>query len=176
MVSAGKNGTIYLVDRDNMGRYNGSTDQIVQSIVNIFTKVTGIEGGNFGSPVYFNGNVYFGPVSDNIQSFQLSNGLLSNSPTSRTSASYAQRGATMAVSANGNANGILWSLESNGTTTPGVLHAYDAGNLANELYNSEQVVVRDSLDAWFKFTVPTVVNGNVYITSVNQLSGYGLLP
>ena len=176
MVSAGKNGTIYLVDRDNMGQYNMTSDQIVESIVNIFTNVTGIEGGNFSSPVYYNGNVYFGPVSDNIQAFQLSDGLLSNTPTSRTLDSYDQRGATMAISANGGTNGILWSLQSNGTLAAGILHAYDPGNLANELYNSSQAGSRDTLDAWWKFTVPVVVNGKVFVTSVNQLTVYGLLP
>ena len=109
MVSAGKNGTIYLVDRDNMGHYHSNTDQIVQSIVNIFTESTGEEGGNFSSPVYFNGRVYFAPVEGNVQAFQLSSGLLSTTPTSRTSATYDGRGGTMAISANGNTNGILWA-------------------------------------------------------------------
>jgi hypothetical protein len=176
MVSAGKNGTIYLVDRDNMGHYNPSSDPIVQSIINIFTKAVGIEGGNFGSPIYFNGNIYFSPVSDNIQAFRLSNGILTTTPTSRTSDIYDVRGGTITISANGNANGILWSLQSNGTAAAGVLHAYDASNLGSELYNSSQAVVRDTLDAWWKFTVPTVVNGKVYINSVSQLTAYGLLP
>jgi hypothetical protein len=176
MVSAGKGGAIYLVDRNDMGHYNTSGDQIVQSIVGIFTKVTGSEGGNFSSPVYYNGYVYFGPVSDSVQAFQLSSGLLSTSPTSLTSAIYGQRGATLAISANDGANGILWALQSNGTSAPGVLHAYDPSNLANELYNSGQAGSRDTLDAWWKFTVPTVVNGKVFVTSVNQLTVYGLLP
>jgi hypothetical protein len=176
MVSAGKNGSIYLVDRENMGHYNANSDQIVQSIVNIFTKVTGIEGGNFGSPVYFNGYVYFSPVSDYIQAFQLSNGLLTTTPTSRSSQIYDGRGGTMSISANGSSNGILWALQSSGTTTPGVLHAYDAANLGTELYNSGQAPLRDTLDVWWKFTAPVVANGKVFITSMGQLTGYGLLP
>ena len=63
MLSAGKNGTIYLVDRDNMGHFNSSIDQIVQELVNIFPNNLGIEGGNFSSPVYWNGSVYFAPVA-----------------------------------------------------------------------------------------------------------------
>ena len=176
MVSAGKNGTIYLVDRDNMGHYHSNTNQIVQSVVNIFTNVTGEEGGSFCSPVYFNGNVYFSPVQANIQAFQLSNGLLSTTPTSRSSEQYGGRGSTMAISANGNSGGILWALETNGTSSPGVLHAYDATNLGNELYNSNQAGMRDTLDAWFKFNMPLVANGKVFISSVSQLTVYGLLP
>ena len=176
MVSAGKNGTIYLVDRDNLGHYNQSSDQIVQTVVNIFSKTTGIEGGNFSSPVYFDGNIYFSPVSDNIQSFGLSSGLLQSTPSSRTSKAFGFRGGTMAISANGAANGILWALESNGTTVPGVLHAYDAVNLATELYNSDQAGSRDTLPAWSKFSLPLIAKGKVYAVGVSELTVYGLLP
>ena len=177
MVSAGKNGTIYLVDRDNMmGHYHTNVDQIVESVVNIFPNNLGQEGGNFCSPVYFNGNVYFSPVQESVQAFQLSSGLLSTNPTSSSSEQYNGRGGTMAISANGNSNGILWTLQSTGMVTPGVLHAYDATNLGNELYNSNQAGTRDTLDAWFKFTLPLVANGKVFISSVSQLTVYGPLP
>ena len=182
MVSASKNATIYLVDRDNMGHYQSNTDQIIQELVNIFPNDVGIEGGNFGSPVYFNGNVYFGPVSSTVQAFALTNGLLSTAPTSQSAEVYEQteseeRGATMAISANGNTNGILWTLQSNdGESSPGTLHAYDATNLGHELYTSDQAGTRDTLDAWWKFSVPLVVNGRVYVSSTSQLTVYGLLP
>ncbi|HWW00426.1 MAG TPA: fibronectin type III domain-containing protein [Candidatus Acidoferrum sp.] len=183
MVSAGKGGTIYLVDRDNMGHFHSGGDLVVQSIPNIFPNLLATDGGNFSSPVFYNGSVYFGPVANTIQAFQLSNGLLSTTPTSQTSQIYYGRGGTMAVSANGNANGIFWALRCNDTVeppqipgVPGTLHAYDATNLGNELYNSDQAGSRDTLDFWWKFTVPIVVNGKVFITSVNQVTAYGLLP
>ena len=71
MVSAGKNNTVYLVDRDAMGHYSGTTSdsQIVQSLINIFPFGTP-EPGNYSAAVYFNGNVYFGPIADNIQAAQ----------------------------------------------------------------------------------------------------------
>ena len=94
MVSAGKNGTVYLVDRDNMGHFNSSTDQIVQELVNIFPNNLGIDGGNFSSPVYWNGSVNFAPVGGPVQAFSLTNGLLSTSPTSQTSQTYNGRGGT----------------------------------------------------------------------------------
>ena len=176
MLSAGKNGTIYLVNRDNMGHYNATNDNIVEEVVNIFTNATSYTGGSFCSPVYFNGNVYFSPVKDNVQAFSLTNGLVSMSPTSRSSEQYGSRGGTMAISANGNSSGILWTLQTTGTASPGVLYAYDATNLTNELYNSNQAGTRDALDVWLKFTVPVVANGKVFISSVSQLTVYGLLP
>jgi len=183
MVSAGKNGTIYLVDRDNMGHYNSKTDPDVQSLVNVLTNNLGADGGNFGSPVYFNGNVYFSPVQATVQAFSLTNGLLSTKPNSRSSEVYPQRGGAMSISANGNTNGILWTLQTHHTVEPptpavepGTLHAYDATNLGNELYNSDQAGSRDTLDVWWKFSTPVVANGKVFVTSFSQLTVYGLLP
>ena len=82
----------------------------------------------------------------------------------------------MAVSPNGTANGILWALQSTGTLTPGVLHAYNPANVTNEYYNSTQAGTRDTLDIWWKFSVPLVANGKVFISSMSQLTVYGLLP
>ena len=183
MVGAGKNGTVYLVDRDNMGHFHSNNDQIVQSLTNIWTNSSGGEAGLFGTPAYFNGSVYFSPVDDTVQAFQLNNGLLTTTPTSHSvetyngaTSTFSARGGTLAISANGNANGILWALESKGDTAPGILHAYDATNLGNELYNSSQAGSRDALDPWLKFTAPVVANGRVYVVSAGQLTAYGLLP
>jgi hypothetical protein len=115
-------------------------------------------------------------VAGPVQAFQLANGLLSTSPTSQTSQTYSGRGATMAISANGASNGILWTLQTAGSGVPGILHAYDATNLSKELYNSNQAGTRDTLDEWDKFSVPVVANGEVFVTSTSQLTIYGLLP
>ncbi len=184
MVSAGKDGTICLVDRNNMGHFNSSSNDIVQSLLYIFPNSLQTDGGNFSSPVYYKGYVYFGPVANTVQAFQLSNGLLSTNATSQTSEIYDGRGGTMAVSANGGTNGILWTLQCNDTgepppgppAVPGTLHAYNAANLTNELYNSDQAGSRDTLGNWWKFTTPIVVNGKVFVSSGGQLTVYGLLP
>jgi chitodextrinase len=174
LVSAGKNGTIYLIDRDNMGHFNASNDgQIVQSLANAFPNGSP-EPGNFSTPAFFTGRVYFSPSNDNIQAFQLSNGLLSTGPNSRSSETYSGRGGSIAVSASGSSNGILWALQSNSGV--GVLHAYDATNLANELYSSDQAGTRDTLGTWTKFNVPLVANGRVFAAANDALVGYGLLP
>jgi fibronectin type 3 domain-containing protein len=175
MVSAGKNGTVYLVDRDHMGGFNANSDPDIQSLTNIFPNQLGIEGGNFSSPVYWNGWVYFAPVQGTVQAFKLTNGLLSTSATSQTSQTYAGRGGTMSISANGSSNGILWTLQTGGAGVPGILHAYDATNLSNELYNSNQAGARDQLDEWDKFTLPVVANGKVFVVGTSQLTVFGLL-
>ncbi len=174
LVSAAKSGTIYVVDRDNMGHFHsGNNSQIVQSIANAFNG--GQEAGNYSAPVFFNNTVYFSAVSDVLKAFQFTNGLLSVSPASTSVASYPNRGGVMSISANGSGNGILWAIQNN-DPSPGVLRAYDANNLSNELYNSSQAGARDALDVAAKFTIPVVANGKVFVVSNTQLTVYGLLP
>jgi hypothetical protein len=120
--------------------------------------------------------VYFAPVGGPVQAFKLANGLLSTSPSSSSSETYNGRGGTMSISANGSSNGILWTLQTNGAGAPGLLHAYDATNLSNELYNSGQAGTRDTMDEWDKFSVPVVADGEVFVASNSQLTVYGLLP
>jgi hypothetical protein len=175
-ITAGKNATIHVVDRDNMGQFNSSGDsKAVQSLPNIFPFGTP-EPGNYSAPVYFNGSVYFSPVADEIKAFRLSNGLLSTSPTSQSSATFAYRGGALAISANATTDGILWAVERRGGTTPGMLHAYDSSDLAIELYNSDQAGTRDTLDVAGTFSTPLVANGKVFVSGASQLVVYGLLP
>jgi hypothetical protein len=166
-----------------MGHYDSiNNNQAVQTLVNIFPFGTP-EPGNYSAPAYFNGTVYFSPVNDNIQAFTLTNGLFNPSPVSRSSAVYAYPGGSLAISASGSANGILWSVERDATAVsdgdssrPGVLHAYDPANLATELYNSDQAGSRDRLSPAAKFSAPVVANGKVFVATVNTLTVYGLLP
>jgi len=183
-ITAGKNGTIYVIDRDNLGHFNSANDnQILQSLVNSFPGGT-YTTGNFKAPVFFNGHVYFSADSDNIKAFAVTNGLLSTSPTSQTSLLPGYPGATLAISANGSTGAILWAVErfgtdqtGSGTVAPGVLHAYDANNLASELYNSNQAAGgRDAMDFAAKWAAPLIANGRVFVASNSQLAIYGLLP
>ena len=182
LITAGKNGTIYVVNRDNMGHFNPSNDsQIVQSLVNALPN-SDQDHGNYSSPAYFNGYVYFGAIGDNLRAFQLTNGLLSSTPSSSSAEVYQVRGASYAISANGNSNAILWAIQNNGadpnddTGVPGILYAYNANNLSNELYNSSQSGSRDTLDAAAKFSIPLVVNGKVFVAGQTRLTAFGLLP
>ena len=88
-------------------------------------------------------------------------------------------GANMTVSSNGANNGIVWTLENSGTRTkaaPAILHAYNAANVARELYNSNQSGTRDQPGSAVKFSLPTVANGKVYVATKTGLTVYGLLP
>ncbi|MBM2845272.1 MAG: pyrrolo-quinoline quinone [Bacteroidetes bacterium] len=173
LIGSGKNATVYVVNRDSMGHFRPNNDShAVQTLPNIFPNGTP-EPGNFINPVYFNGTVYFSPVADNIQAFQLSNGLLITAPTSRSSELYTMPGGTLAISANGNTNGILWAVQRNGTTAPGVLYAYDPANLSTVFYNSNQAGSRDIMDFAAKYTMPLVVNGKVFVVTLSGLTMYG---
>jgi chitodextrinase len=135
-LTAGKSGTIYLLDRDNLGGYNPNNDnQIVQSIVNIFPNGNW-HTGNFKAPVYWNGSLYYSADADYIKSFAVSNGLIIPFPTSQSSFILNYPGATLGISANGTSNAILWAVQrvdldptGGGVQGPGSLHAFDATNL-----------------------------------------------
>jgi len=179
LVAVSKVGKIYLIDRNNMGHFCStctSTDtQIVQEISKALA-------GMWGMPAYWNGNVYLPGASrngtaDNLKAFSFNannSGLLSASPTSQSPELFTN-GPTPSVSANGNSNGIVWGLD-NGSSCCQVLHAYDATNLSQELYNSNQAPnSRDVLGHAVNFTVPTIANGKVYVGSRFELSIFGLL-
>jgi uncharacterized protein (TIGR03437 family) len=166
MISAGKEGRIYLLDRDRMGRFRADADsQIVQSIA-------GALGPVFGGPAYFNGALYFSPSEDKLKAFSVSGAHIESLPLSQSSGAFYYPGAVPAVSANGALNGIVWIIEGGFS---GTLHAFDASNLANELYNSQLNSSRDALGSFVKFSVPTIANGRVYVGTKNALAVFGLL-
>ncbi len=172
LLASGKPGILYLINRDGMGHFHSGNDsQIVQSVP-AFPNTSGITSGIFMSPAYWNGSVYVSGIGDSVQAFALSAGLLSTSPTSQTGQQFPFPGATVSVSSNGGAAGILWVLDGSG----GVLYAYDATNLTTELYDTGQASGgRDALGAPVKFAVPTVANGHVYVGTQTELDVYGLL-
>ena len=187
LVGGGKDGRVFVLDRDHMGGFNPpsnpacdgtstpptSCDNVVQTIPDIgnaqFDNI-------FGTPAYFNGLVYFHPQTSTLQAFQYNNGTLAR--TASASTTFGDHGATPSISANGTSGGIVWELQTDAWSTngPAVLHASDATNIATELYNSSQAVNgRDAAGPAIKFTTPTIANGRVYVGTGNQLDVYGLL-
>ena len=166
-VGAGKDAVIYVVDRNLMGGFNPTTDNIYQEVSGLLAK------GVFAKPAFFNGTIYFGAVGDNIRAVPISNAKLSTTASSLTGESFIYPGTTPTVSANATQNAILWAVEN---TSPAVLHAYDATNLATEFYNTNQAVSnRDHFGNGNKFMVPIVVNGKVFVGTPNGVAVFGLL-
>ena len=166
-VGSGKDPAIFVLDRDNMGRFNSSSN-------NVYQEIDGqLSGGVWAKPSYFNGTVYYGAVGDAIKAFRISSGKLATSPSSQTSHAFGYPGATPSISASGATNGIVWVVENGGT---GVLHAYDATNLATELYNSNQAANNRDHFSGNKFITPMVANGKVYVGTTNSVAAFGLLP
>ncbi|HJZ84048.1 MAG TPA: pyrrolo-quinoline quinone [Polyangia bacterium] len=179
VLATGKTGILYVLDRDNMGQKGAvADDQIVQS-VGVQPNLTDT-GGMFGQPAYWNGNLYAVAIDDYAKAFTLLDGTVSDVPISQSATPFAYPGATPAVSAFGASNGVVWALEGNGYSPSAsvsvVLHAYDANDLATELYNSSLAGPRDAAGAAVKFAVPTVANGKVYVGTQAELTVYGLLP
>jgi hypothetical protein len=172
LAQSGKEGTLYLVNRDSMGKYNPNSNdsQIVQNI-------PGANGGMWSSPAWWNNTLYIGGQFDNLKafSFDVTTGKFNPSPISATATSYGFPPATPSISANGNSNAILWAIQTEGYSLrrPEILHAYDATNLAKELFNSTQGGGNGAGGA-VKFAVPTIANGKVYVGAVGRLNVYGL--
>ncbi|MGO9454291.1 MAG: hypothetical protein ACLQDV_25075 [Candidatus Binataceae bacterium] len=182
-IGGGKDGNIFVVNRDKMGGYNPppvDTNNVIQTVQ------TGTQEYNniFSTPVYWNGSIYYHCNQDVLRAFSwnASTGLLSTSATSKVTPVYGKHGATASLSSNGAANGIVWDIDNSayvdtGTGSgPSILHAYDATNVATELYNSSQAGSRDTAGAALKFTVPTIAGGRVFVPTSTELDVYGLLP
>ncbi len=167
MVGGGKEGVLYLVNRDNLGHLATAPVEAI----------SGQLGAVHSSPAYWNNLVFVGAANTKVKAFALSNGLLSTTPSSVTPTAFGFPGAEFSISANGTSNAILWALDSAAFATggPAILHAYNAAKLATELWNSNQAAARDTPGPGLKFTVPTVANGKVYVGTANALSAYGSL-
>jgi hypothetical protein len=168
-VGAGKDNLIYVVNRDLMGKFNISNDSAIYQEISS----NGLAGGVWASPAYFNNTVYYGAVGDKLRAFAIANAKLTTPASSMTSANFAYPGTTPSVSANGNTNGIVWTVENN---SGGVLHAYNAANLATELYNSNQATGGRDHFSDNKFVTPMIANGKVYVGTPTGVIVFGLLP
>jgi hypothetical protein len=177
LVGAGKLGTIYLVDQDNMGQYDNTNDNET-SDPQIVDELQGILGGPlFGIPTYWNNTVYFAPDNTTLKAFSLS----ASTGTVQVSAApvlQTQKLGGVAVpvtSANGTTNGIVWMVRIPSSSTA-LLSAWNASTLGKEIYDSSQAGSRDTLSPVAHFVTPSVANGKVYVGTQTQLVVYGLLP
>jgi chitodextrinase len=195
LVGAGKSGTFYVLNRDNMGHFNSSSDAAA-------VQTWATNSHCFSTPAFWNNTMYYFGVTFGSShlgeqyAFNNSTGQFNTTPVQTTPSGLGFPGATPSVSSTGNSNGIVWAIDSSNYGTkdsgsfsagPAVLHAYDASNISTELWNSTQGSGNTAGNA-VKFTVPTVANGKVYIgtrgndtttgsgTLFGELDVYGLLP
>jgi hypothetical protein len=163
LVTAGKDTNIYLLDRDDLGKYSSSTNNIYQEIDDVLPE------GVWSAPAYFNGSIYYEPFMSSLLQFQFtSKAMLDPSPVSATTTQFTSYGDTPSISSNGNTNGIVWIQQS--LSSGVVLHAYDATDLGTELYSSASV----HFGAPTKFAPPTVCNGKVFVGTKNSVGVFGL--
>jgi hypothetical protein len=165
-VGAGKDGIIYLADRSNLGKFNPINDAIYQELGGV------LGSGVWATPAYFNGTLYYGADGTPLLALPFQNALLT-SPSSQTAITFTYPGTTPSISANGSSNGIVWATE---CTSPAVLHAYAATNLAKEFYNSSQAAGgRDNFGSGVKFITPTIASARVYVGTATGVGVLGLL-
>ena len=166
-VGAGKDGNIYLVNRNNMGKYSATSNNVYQELQ------SALPNGVWGVPAYFNGTVYFCDVNSTLKSFSFANGTLSGTPV-HTAAPFTNPGVLPSISANGISNGIVWAIENTGTA---VLHAFLASDLTQEIYNSNQAAnARDHFGTGNKYITPMIAGGKVFAATTNSVAIFGLLP
>jgi hypothetical protein len=176
LIVSGKQGVIYVIDRDNMGHYNPVNDNVINSVPNgngDNTPPTNITG-SLSTPVFFNNTLYFvsGYSGDSVSFTISSTGTLV--PTSQTTvSSFGYLPGSPVLSSNGTQSGIIWQLDRNTNE----LHAYDANTYNTELWNSGQKPNSgDAVGTVNKITTPTVANGEVFVGTANTLVAYGLTP
>ena len=172
LVEAGKLGTIYVVNRDQMTAGNLHYCTTCTSVdTQIVQELPGAVGGMWAMPAYWNSNVYFWGQADVLKQYSVTNGVLSASPVFQSTTSIGGFGTTPSISSNGTANGILWALAVDG------LHAYEATNVGDELYDSTTAPNgRDAIDGGtVKFTTPIIANGKVYVGTATGIDVFGLL-
>jgi Bacterial Ig-like domain (group 1) len=168
LVAGGKGGTLYLINRDDLGQYNSGYDNVIQSFPGETSfQLTGV-------PSYWNGSVYVAGDHDYIKQYGLVNGYLTTTPVSQSTVQFGGKGvASTSITSNGTQGGILWALQH----STNILYAFDPTNLANEFYNSKQALhQRDKIGDMARYVTPTISNGKVYIPERTELAVFGLLP
>jgi hypothetical protein len=171
MAIAGKDSRLIIVNRDNLGQYQPNDAGAVQELTGVFASIL------YAGGTYWNGNLYFQAANDYLKQFTLQNGTAQLTATSPSNIGFP--GAPAVVSANGSSNAIVWLVQADayGDVGPAVLHAFDATNVSNELYNTGQAPnLRDVAGPGVKFAAPLIANGKVYVGAAREVDVYGLLP
>ncbi len=164
-----KHSILYVIDRDQMGKFHTDHDAIVQRIK--------MAGAGLGAMAYWNGHAFFAASDDYLRSYAIKNGQLT--PIRSSAMKFVTSGATPSISADGNNNAIVWALSTKTwdgpDNKPAVLYAFDATKLGQAIYTSEQNSQRDRAAFATRFAIPVVINGRVYFGTRGEVEVYGLL-
>jgi len=180
LIAGGKAGLVALIDRTDMGHHALDTDalQFFQAVPNSqFAIFNAALWNRPDGPV-----LYIWGFNDALREFQMQNGIFNATPLTTNSVVVNElpfSGMTVSSNAFVPGSGIFWATTVSGTDLPtaGTLHAFDAINVTEELWNSDMQGSRDTLGNFTKFANPTVANGKVFVpTDSNQVTAYGLLP
>lgn len=170
LITGGKEGTIYLLNRDNLGKYHpDNDDQILQSFS---IQSTGV----FNAPIFWNSTLYYGLTNLPVQAFAYDSAtqMINTTPLSGSPTNMAYPGVSPSLTTNNGSAAVLWAVET--PSTNAILRAYDPTNLSTELYNSEMSSDRDHAGPALRFSVPTVADGEVFVGTQDELDIYGELP
>lgn len=173
VIGGGKDGKVFVVNRDDMGSFSASTNNVIQTVQTGVKQFDNI----FSTPAFWNGNLYLHCEGDVLRAFSWSNGLMSTQPIQTGKPVSGVHGTTISISSNGSNNAIAWEIDNSNYDSggPAVLRAYDANNIGTVLYDSTQTGSRDTAGLALKFTVPTIADGKVFVGTQNELDIYGLL-
>jgi hypothetical protein len=168
LVTGGKDGTIYLLNRDNLGQWHANDDsQVVQSFQ--------MPSGVFDTPIFWNNTLYYGLTDSPMQAFAYDPAAqqINTTPVSVSSMNLAYPGSSPSLSSNNGSDAVLWSLEA--AANAGILRAFNANDLSTELYDSEMSPDRDRVGGGVRFASPTIANGQVFVGGQGELDIYGVL-
>ena len=168
VIGGGKEGKLYLLNRDSLGGNNSTDSGAVQTF--------SVGNGIFSTPAFWQNTLYIAPLQGHLQAFgfNTTTGKITTPLSSQSPGTFGFPGSTPSVSSQGASNGIVWATE-RASGSASVLHAYDATNVGTELWNSNSGSGNQAGQS-VKFTVPTVANGKVYVGTAGEISVYGLLP
>jgi hypothetical protein len=184
IVGGGKQGLLYLVNTNDMGKLQPTSDRVLQEFQ--------ADNGLWGAPVFWNNpsapTLYVWGVNDSLKAFtyNFTSGKF-NTPFAAASSVKTPSGGdpcgALSVSSNQSVagSGIVWATiplaDPDSATVHGKLYAFDATNVGKELWDSGQNAFRDDFGYFAKFVPPTVANGKVYVaTDSYQVCAYGLNP
>jgi hypothetical protein len=198
LAHVGKEGVVYLIDRDNMGQFNATNGQILQSF---YGGGVDYAGGFWGTPAFWQNGLYYAGQGMPLTMFSIdtSTGLFNTVPASQSTNLFNFPTATPSISSQGATNGIAWAIDAGlygyasqnaaggincfatpvpaPCSAPAIVHAYSATNLQMEYWNSTQAAGnRDQAGNAVKFVPPTIANGKVYVSTRTEIDVYGLLP